>query len=133
MNLRRLKYSDIEKIDEIWERCHKGKYGIPARNLLITEAVTENGKITGYGIARFFAEAMLFLDKDLSEYEQARSFKMLMEQAIIDCKLNGLDQLNVCVEDESFEKILRSHFKFTPRDKVLVLDLEKINGKQERE
>lgn len=129
MELRRLKHSDYDKISEIWERCHKGKYGIPARKFLVTEAVTENGKITGYGLVRFFAEAMLYLDKDVSSIEQAKSFKALMEQAIIDCKVHQLDQLNVCIEDDSFGLILRKHFGFQDRDKVMILDLEKPDGK----
>lgn len=126
MDLRRLKESDIDPINEIWEKYHKGTYGIPARRFLITEAVTENGKgISAYGLVRFFAEAMLYLDKSISPFEQAKAFKMLMEQAIIDAKINGLDQLNVDVSDPVFENILKERFGFTERSKTLVLDLEK--------
>lgn len=130
MDLRRLKESDIDPINTIWEKYHKGTYGIPARRFLITEAVTENGNgISAYGLVRFFAEAMLYLDKSASAYEQAKSFKMLMEQAIIDAKINGLDQLNVDVSDPVFEMILKERFGFVERSKTLVLDLEKPHGK----
>jgi hypothetical protein len=128
VDLRRLKPTDYDKINEIWERCHKGKYGVPARKFVITEAITENGRITGYGIVRFFAEAMLYLDKDLTTYEQAKSFKALMEQAIIDCRSYDLDQLNVSIEDEDFRDILKRHYNFSERAPVLFLDLEENRG-----
>ena len=130
MILRRLKYDDFEKIDEIWQRCHKGVYGIPARKFVITEAVTENsGKVTGYGLVRYFAEAMLYLDTDLSEYEKAKSFLLLMEQAIVDCKTHDVDQINVGCEDENFAKILERKFGFKRRDQTLNLDLGEKDGK----
>jgi len=120
--IRCLVESDIPKINEIWERCHKGKYGIPNRNFLVTEAVTElSDKITGYGMVRFFAEAMLYLDKDLSPYEQAKSFKLLIERAILDCA--GLDQLNVAVKDKEFEELLKNRYGFVDRGKVIFKEL----------
>lgn len=123
MNLRRIKFEDLDKINEMWERCHKGKLGIPPRRFVVTEAVTENGKVIGYGILRFFAEALLYLDTDVPPYERAKSFLMLMEQAIIDARLSGLDQINVGTDDEHFADLLRKKFKFLDRDKVLVLEL----------
>ncbi len=125
MDLRRLRFDDYDKISEIWDRCHKGKLGIPPRRFVVTEAVTENGKVTGYGVLRFFAEALLFLDTELPEYEKAKSFLLLLEQAIIDAKLAGLDGINVGTDDEEFAELLKRKFNFKERDRILYLDLEK--------
>lgn len=122
MNLRRLRPQDYDKINTLWEKCHKNKFGIPPRRFLVTEAITENDSLTGYGIVRFFAEALLYLDKEKSPFEQAKSFKLLLEQAIIDCKNNGLDQLNVFTDDEHFKRILQ-RYDFKERDKGLFLEL----------
>lgn len=127
MELRRLRPTDPEKIDELWRRCHSN-FGIPPRRFLVTDAVTYDGegRISGYGLVRYFGEALLYLDKDRSAFEQAKSFKLLMEQAISDCKIHGLDQLNVFTDDDSFEGILKK-YGFVGRDKGLFLEL--TNGK----
>lgn len=120
MILRRLQPQDPQQINEFWERCHKGKYGIPKRAFVITDAVTTSkDKVVGYGIVRMFAEALLYIDKDISKFQQAKSFKLLMEQALLDCKNAGLDQLNVGVADESFKNLLIEGFDFKSRESML--------------
>jgi len=126
MIIRSLDLADLEGLNEIWERCHKGKRGIPARKYTITDAIAENGggKLAGYGTVRFFAEALLFLDKDLSGYQQAKAFKLLMDRAIEDCKRADVEQLNVGVDDAGFEAILKNRFGFIDRPKMLILEIE---------
>lgn len=120
MILRPLDQNDVEKIDAIWQRHHKGIYGIPQRKFIITESVTSiDAKITGYGVVRLFAEALMYLDNDLSNYQRARSFKMLMDKAIKDCKASGLDQLNVGIKNPDFADILREKYEFRNRDEML--------------
>jgi L-amino acid N-acyltransferase YncA len=122
MILRPLRLNDLGPIDEIWQRCHKGTYGIPARKFVVTDAVVENGKVTGYGIVRMFGEALLYLDKDISKFQQAKTFKLLMDQAIIDCRQAGLDQLNVGIADPAFANILRQKYGFKTRNQMLYLE-----------
>lgn len=124
MIIRNLIPSDIQKIDEIWNRCHKGIRGIPARKFLVTDAVVENGKVIAYGMLRNFAEALVYIDKDVSRYQQAKSFKLLMEWAIDKAHDYSLDNINVGVNDEHFEGILREKYKFEDRGKTLILDLD---------
>jgi len=120
MKLRTLIPSDVEKIDALWQRHHKGIYGIPSRKFVITDAVTTiDDKVTSYGIVRLFAEALMYPDKDLSRFQQARSFKLLMEKAISDCKAAGLDQLNVGIKNPEFADILREKYEFRNRDEML--------------
>ena len=121
MIIRDLGLSDLAPIDEMWQRCHKGVNGIAERKFVVTDAVVENGKLTGYGVVRFFAEASLYIDKDISRFQQAKTFKLLMEKAIKDCKSASLDALNVVVVDPSFEDLLRKRYDFKERGKLLTL------------
>lgn len=123
MQIRPLLLSDLEQINEIWERCHKGHFGIPERKHLVTDIVAEgDGKVKAYGITRHFTEALLYLDKDMSQFQQAKAFKLLMEYCIDECKMYGTDQLNVAIENKSFAEILRKRYKFKDRDPVLFLE-----------
>lgn len=129
MITRSLELSDLGQINELWQRCHKGTRGIPRRRFTITDAVAENGggRLAGYGTVRFFAEALLFLDKDLSPYQQAKAFKLLMEKAIQDCNASGVEQINVGIDDEVFDRVLREKYGFVNRGNMLILELEE-NG-----
>lgn len=123
MILRALEQKDLKQIDEFWKKCLRGKYGIPKRKFVVTDAVTEtDSKVVSYGIVRMFAEALLYIDKDMSKFQQAKSFKLLMDQAIIDCQNAGLDQLNVGVADPDFADILRENFGFKNREQMLFME-----------
>jgi hypothetical protein len=120
MILRRLHQQDLLQINSFWEKHHKNNYGIPKRTFVVTDAVTTSkNRVVGYGIVRMFAEALLYLDRDISKFQQAKSFKLLMEQALIDSKQIGLDQLNVGVADDRFRDLLISGFGFKPRETML--------------
>jgi hypothetical protein len=120
MILRNLQPQDLQQINAFWEKHHKGTYGIPKRTFVVTDAVTTSkDKVVGYGIVRMFAEALLYLDKDMSKFQQTKSFKLLMEQALINCNRAGLDQLNIGVADENFKETLISGFGFKPREAML--------------
>jgi len=128
MIIRDLYVSDLPKIDSFWQKYHKGIRGIPERKYLVSEAVVENDdQIVGYGNLRFFAEALMYLNKDASKYQQSKAFKLMMDKAIADAKSSGLDAINVGTDDVSFEMLLRSHYKLTDRGTVLSLGLD--NGR----
>jgi len=128
MIIRDLYVSDLPKINSFWEKHHKGIRGIPERKYLVTEAVVENDdQIVAYGHLRFFAEALLFLNKDASKFQQAKALKFLMDKAIADSRRAGLDAINVGTDDVQFEMLLRSHYKLTDRGTVLSLGLD--NGR----
>jgi len=120
---RSLKVSDLPQIDALWNKYHKGDLGIPARKFLITDVVIENGHLIGYGMTRMFAEALMFLDKGHSKFEQAKAFKLMMDKAIRDCKRFGLDELNVGVLDDHFKSILMDKYGMKDRGPVLHLGL----------
>ena len=123
MRLRRLEPQDLPQINSFWEKHLKGKYGIPERKFVITDAVTTSkDKTVAYGIVRMFAEAFLYIDKDQSKFQQAKSFKLLMEQAMSDCKDAGLDQLNVGAKDPDFANILRVDYNFKDRESMLFME-----------
>ena len=124
MILRDLKLSDLNQIDAFWQKHHKGIRGIPERKFLVSEAVAESGgRIIGYGNLRYFAEALMFLDKDASTYQQAKAFRLMMNKAIMDAKKIGLDNINIGVDDLHFRMVLQSKFHLTNRGTVLSLGL----------
>ena len=121
MIIRSLKFSDLLQIDEFWRKHHKGIRGIPERKFILSEAVVEeNDKVFAYGIVRFFAEALIFMNNDVSSYKRAKAFKLMMDQAIRDGKQLDLDNINFGVDDPHFEEILKS-YGMTDRGKVLAL------------
>lgn len=123
MLIRDLESSDIIPINSFWEKYHRGIRGIPNRNFIATDAVVENGRPFAYGMVKLYAEALLYLDKGYSKYQQSKALKYLMDKAIRDTKNLGLDQLHVGTDDENFEHLLRSHYGFTDRGKVISLEL----------
>jgi hypothetical protein len=125
MIIRDLYVSDLPKIDTFWQKHHKGIRGIPERKYLVSEAVVENDdQIVGYGHLRFFAEALMYLNKDASKYQQSKAFKLMMDKAIGDSRKAGLDVIHIGTDDVNFEMTLRSHYKLTDRGTVLALGLD---------
>ena len=123
MIIRDLQVSDLSKIDEFWQKYHKGIRGIPERKYLVSEAVVENGSIVGYGMTRVYGESLMYLNRDASRFAQAKAFKLMIEFALADAKKKDLDILHVGVDDPEFEGLLRHHYKFTDRGIVLSLEL----------
>jgi hypothetical protein len=125
MKIRSLQNSDLLPIDNFWKKHHQGKYGIPLRKFVLTDDVVADDKDRpiAYGIVRMFAEALLYIDKDVSKFQQAKAFKLLMEKAIADCKNADLDQLNVGVADLSFEAVLKDKYQMRERENMLLLEI----------
>ena len=124
MIIRELRLSDLNEIDAFWQKHHRGIRGIPERKFLVSEAVVEhNDKIIGYGHLRYFAEALMYLDKDFSKYQQAKAFRLMMKQAIRDAKKAGLDNINIGVDDLHFEGVLKGKYQLTDRGTVLSMEL----------
>ena len=124
MIIRNLESFDEEQINSFWEKHHKGIRGIPDRKLIVTDAVVENGSIVGYGMVKLFGEALLYLNKDYSTFQQSKALRLLMKQALEHSKLLGLDQLNVGVDDDNFRKLLENHYGFSDRGTVISLELK---------
>ena len=72
---------------------------------------------------RYFAEALMYLDKDFSKYQQAKAFRLMMKQAIRDAKKAGLDNINIGVDDLHFEGVLKGKYQLTDRGTVLSMEL----------
>lgn len=124
MNIRDLESPDLLPINDLWEKHHKGIRGIPNRNLIVTDAIVENAGIIGYGMVKLFGEALLYLNRDYSKFQQTKALKLLMQRAINQSKLLGLDQLHVGTDDKDFCELLESHYGFSDRGKVISLELK---------
>lgn len=125
MQIRSLKLNDLKPIDDFWKKHHKNLYGIPERKFVVTDDVVvddENLPIA-YGIVRMFSEALLYINKDISKFQQAKTFKLLMDKAIKDCKIAGLDQLNIGVADPSFAAVLKDKYQMKEREQMLFLEI----------
>jgi hypothetical protein len=122
MQIRPLNLSDLKPIDDFWQKYHKNVYGIPERKFVVTDDVVadDNDHPIAYGIVRMFAEALLYIDKDVSKFAQAKAFKLLMEKAIVDCKNADLDELNVGIADPSFAGILKAKYQMKKRNQEML-------------
>jgi hypothetical protein len=122
---RKLQVTHLPGIDRIWRMFHKGGFGIPNRNHLVTQGVVEkDGTVVAYGMVKQFAEAILVLDLDESTKAKVEAIRILMEVAIMDSTKQGVEQLHVFVQDPAFAEILKKHFGFVPcTGQALVLTL----------
>jgi hypothetical protein len=125
MQIRPLNLSDLKPIDDFWQKYHKNVYGIPERKFVVTDdvIVDESDSPIAYGIVRMFAEPLLYINRDVSKFQQAKAFKLLMEKAIVDCRNAGLDQINIGVKDPSFAAILKDKYQMKERESMLYLEI----------
>ena len=125
MQIRPLNLSDLKPIDDFWQKYHKNVYGIPERKFVVTDdvIVDKSDSPIAYGIVRMFAEPLLYINRDVSKFQQAKAFKLLMEKAIVDCRNAGLDQINIGVKDPSFAAVLKSRYQMKERESMLYLEI----------
>lgn len=113
MLLRAIKISDLPVIDRIWRKFHSSNFGLTNTSHTVTKGIIEkDGQVLAYGLVKLFGEAIIVLDLDKSKIDKVEALKALLEQAIIDCRKIGLEQLHVFVKDPSFAAILKKHFDF---------------------
>jgi len=88
-------------------------------------AENESG-IVGYGQVRLIAEADLFIDPTARLRDRAVALKLLMNKAILDSRLNKVEELYAFIQDPNFSKLIQSRYGFTPVPKPGELLLRKV-------
>lgn len=61
-----------------------------------------------------YVEAIMIVEQSLSQRQKVEAFKSLMESAEAEARLAGIEQLQIFVQDASFQNILQDHFNFRP-------------------
>jgi hypothetical protein len=113
MLIREFSIADLERVDEIWREHHSHVASLPHRKNALAEAIAEEaGKVVGYGQVKAFAEAMMFLDMDISRISRGRALKGMIEKAIRETKAVGITDLYVFAKDPDFAIVLERHFDF---------------------
>ena len=114
VKLRVFQSSDIEIINEIWERYHRDSFSVPNRNNSIVDAIVEDeeGVVIAYGQVKLFAEAMFILDKDASKRVKVEALILLMQEALRGCNVTGIEDLYCFIKDPQFASLISKHFSF---------------------
>lgn len=113
VKLRSFQPSDVEAINEIWERYHRNEFSVPNRDNAIIDAVVEDdGKVIGYGQVKLFAEAMFILDLNASQRSKVEALILLMTEAIRGCSISGIEDLYCFIRDPQFASLISKHFSF---------------------
>jgi hypothetical protein len=116
---------DLERLDEIHQRCHT--FAVPRLNHIVDDKVvtSEKGDIIGYGILKLFPEAIMILDTDLPLRDRIAALHEFLERAMTIARENGSEQIHAFVQDEKFSHLLIERYGFrTVSAKPLVLNLE---------
>jgi hypothetical protein len=115
MKIRKLLRIDFSTIDQIWRKFYRGKFGLPTlKNVVSDRVVTLNGHVVAYGMLKGYVEAIMIIDQALSQRQKVEAFTSLLMTAEAEAKLAGIEQLQIFVQDPSFENILKDHFNFKP-------------------
>jgi len=117
VKIRRPKKSDFPIFQEIAD----GYKDNPLVDKAATASVVENDKILGLGVTRHILESVMYCRGN--KKERTVALRLLLEQAILDAKKLGSNQLYVFV-DSDFGNILIKHLGFKKaKGECLILDL----------
>jgi hypothetical protein len=124
--LRPLQNEDIPKIDEIYQRCHKGQFNVPNQlvNTVYASVVVDGEKLIAYGTVKLIGEAVLVLDSSLPAGPKVRAMQSLFTEGVNVCRANGLETLCVFSNKPEFLKLLKRHYGFKDSYPAIALSLE---------
>lgn len=127
VKLRSFQNSDIEAINEIWERHYSKDSSLPNRNNAIVDAIVEDdGHIIAYGQVKLFAEAMFFLDKNAPKRVRVEALILLMTEALRGCNVTGIEDIYCFIKDPQFASLISKHFGFEVADEPGELLLRRL-------
>lgn len=125
IRIRPYEESDLEALDNIWNKFYKGEFSLPDLSNTVTHAVAEkHGRIIAFGMVKYFAEAIMIMDGDAGIIEKVKANDLLLAKAFEDSREAGLNQVHVCVALEDYAKLLQNKYGFKPaKNTVLVKEL----------
>lgn len=112
MRIRPVTKSDLERIDEIYRQGHDQKFSLPSLKMTVTSAVVATNKVIGFGVVKFYAEAIAILDLNESKVDRLDALELLLHEAFRACEEQGIDQLHVYVQDPQFQRLLEKKYDF---------------------
>lgn len=117
MKLSKVQTVDLIQIYKLWEDHHARSFSLPHRQNLITEAIArEDDRLIAYGQVRIVAEPILVLDLNARPREKAQALELLMNRAVEQTRLAGLDRLFSFIRDPDFADLIVKKYKFERAD-----------------
>lgn len=126
IHLRPVREADLEIVNQIWLKHHKGDYGVPSMANVIDSRVIEGHRnVVGFGMVKLFAEGVIVLDKDVPLTTRAKSIIIGIDHALDMVKAAGLEQFHVFTNDPHYIEVLKKHWGFrTAPGTVLYKEVE---------
>lgn len=114
MRIRSYRPEDAEAIDRIWKEHWQHDFSVPDRSHAIIDAVIEDdsGQVIAYGQVKLFAEAVMVLDLNQSEFKRASAVRLLMHEAFRGTKDAGINDLYSFSRSPDLVNLIRKHFGF---------------------
>lgn len=126
MELRNLKITDLEKIDNLYNKYYNNEFGLPSiHNSLTAVIAEEDNEFIAFGMMSLVPELIMVMDKKCSLRNKSMALKKLIEHGIIIAKNNQFNQLVASTNDINYSNLLTKHFNFkVVKDISLALNLE---------
>lgn len=123
--LRKIEQSDVERVNEIYNKHHSDTFGLPNLNQALDHIVLEeNGKILALGAILQLAEALIILDHDLPKPTRVKAIMKLVRVAVQQAREQNVKQLHAFVKSERLVNLLIEGFGFERiQDIPLVLNI----------
>ena len=115
MQFRYTKKDDLESIDRIWKVHYNTSFGLPNLENVIIHGVVEDetdGKISGFGLVKIFAEGILILDKSLTVRQKVATLRELMDAQRLGIDRANISQVHAFIQDPVFESVLKKHYGY---------------------
>lgn len=122
IRIRSYEESDLEALDEIWNKFYKGEFSLPDLSNTVTHAVAEkHDRIIAFGMVKYFAEAVMIMDGEANIMDKVRANDLLLAKAFEDSREAGLNQIHVCVALEDYARLLQNKYGFKQAKNIILV------------
>ena len=124
MIVRRYQPEDASQIQGIFDKHHKGKFGVPNLAHVISSCVVEkDGQVLGYGALETMLEGIMILDLSLPLKIKLEILKHIIDSGVIATKFGGYERFYSSPSPNKFGSLLSRHFKFKKCDPYYHLEV----------
>lgn len=113
MIVRKYKPEDAQQIQEIYDKHHHGKFGVPRLDRSISTCVVEkNNVILGFGALEKYIEGTMILDLSLPLKSKLEVLKHIIDCGEVATNLEGYERFYISPSSDKFAHLLARHFNF---------------------
>lgn len=117
MIVRKYYPEDAQQIQEIYDKHHHNKFGLPRLDRSIATCVVEkDNMILGFGALELYIEATMILDLGLSLKNKLAVLRHIIQCGEVATKLHGYDRFYASPSPDKFAHLLARHFDFVKCD-----------------